>query len=486
MMLPQWSLDTPLPPGTVAAGHNFREVAPEILSPLSWSLVGAGMERGFRWLGEQFGSPTTTPVPRYVAYVGFRPFHVMSELDLILSRAPGVDAGDCWELLLGGLPAGLRSARRDRGISWLSGVRCEVAVLRASDRRFRDCARAVAEAEHLVGRVVDGGNPWSVGGAAVAAAAGAVDGWALHAVTTSLLIAAAGIFGRSLAVEYGEELAADLLRNLLRRQPVPSSGALPVPRLPADSLRVLNYEVADGGELFGTEPAPVTAAPTLATPAPAEILPRGRVGDRLIRRLLGLVQTLVSEREASKLLALRGLHCVRLLIELDAADMQIDELAMLSISELLRAPQRARRERAQERIAELHEARHFVLPVDFEVRPSGIKAIDRKRPSLVSVAEGRALAPGWARGPLTRDLADAAGSVLVSPQVEAHDALRSGAAAIVTEYGSLLSHVAIICRELGIPLVTGIRADEVPAGTSVTVDGSTGRVTVDDQERRTA
>ena len=57
-------------------------------------------------------------------------------------------------------------------------------------------------------------------------------------------------------------------------------------------------------------------------------------------------------------------------------------------------------------------------------------------------------------------------------------ALFAGAAAIVVERGSLLSHSAIVSREMGIPCVVGIRDATrwLQTGDLIEVDGGTGEV----------
>ncbi|WP_433330421.1 PEP/pyruvate-binding domain-containing protein [Spirillospora sp. CA-294931] len=71
------------------------------------------------------------------------------------------------------------------------------------------------------------------------------------------------------------------------------------------------------------------------------------------------------------------------------------------------------------------------------------------------------------------------GSVLVvrtlAPSLAAHLPTLAG---LVAETGSPLSHLAILARETGVPVVVGLRGalDRFPPGTEVLVDGDTGRV----------
>ncbi len=56
-------------------------------------------------------------------------------------------------------------------------------------------------------------------------------------------------------------------------------------------------------------------------------------------------------------------------------------------------------------------------------------------------------------------------------------------AALVSETGSVLAHLAILAREMGVPTVVGVidALERFPAGTIVTVDGATGEVTVEEE-----
>lgn len=81
------------------------------------------------------------------------------------------------------------------------------------------------------------------------------------------------------------------------------------------------------------------------------------------------------------------------------------------------------------------------------------------------------------RDPRTQSLA--AGDILVARHTDpGWIAVFSNASAIVVERGSLLSHSAIVARELGIPCVVGLKGATqwIADGETLTVDGATGEV----------
>jgi pyruvate,water dikinase len=55
---------------------------------------------------------------------------------------------------------------------------------------------------------------------------------------------------------------------------------------------------------------------------------------------------------------------------------------------------------------------------------------------------------------------------------------------IVSETGSVLSHLAILAREARVPTVVGYAGamSDLPEGAVVNVDGETGQVTIEDKE----
>ncbi|HYD54639.1 MAG TPA: PEP-utilizing enzyme, partial [Gemmatimonadaceae bacterium] len=71
--------------------------------------------------------------------------------------------------------------------------------------------------------------------------------------------------------------------------------------------------------------------------------------------------------------------------------------------------------------------------------------------------------------------------ILVAPQTDpAWTPLFLAAAGVVVEHGAVMSHAAIVARELGIPAVVGVHSATtlIPTGANVTIDGSSGEVTV--------
>jgi pyruvate,water dikinase len=92
---------------------------------------------------------------------------------------------------------------------------------------------------------------------------------------------------------------------------------------------------------------------------------------------------------------------------------------------------------------------------------------------------------GRGRGPVTHDVQDPpAGSVLVTTTLTPGlGPVLARLAGLVTETGSVLSHLAILAREAGVATVVGYdgAVQELAEGTVVVVDGDTGRVTVEGQ-----
>jgi phosphohistidine swiveling domain-containing protein len=120
------------------------------------------------------------------------------------------------------------------------------------------------------------------------------------------------------------------------------------------------------------------------------------------------------------------------------------------------------------------------LPTAFRLAPDGSPVAVAQRGG--KRLEGRGAGGGRGVGKV-HDPSDGAprpGAVLVVHTLEPGLAgLLPRAAGLVAETGSVLSHLAILARELGVPTVVGVAdaLDRFPVGSTVIVDGSTGEVT---------
>ena len=123
------------------------------------------------------------------------------------------------------------------------------------------------------------------------------------------------------------------------------------------------------------------------------------------------------------------------------------------------------------------------LPASFQLSDLG-KPIRTQCDS--EVGGGTGAGGGSGSGPVTYDSTDPpAGSVLVTTTLSPGlGPLLPRLKGIVSETGSVLSHLAILAREAGVPTVvgyTGATAD-LAEGAIVHVDGDTGQVTIEAKE----
>jgi pyruvate,water dikinase len=123
--------------------------------------------------------------------------------------------------------------------------------------------------------------------------------------------------------------------------------------------------------------------------------------------------------------------------------------------------------------------------------PAWFQLSDMGRPIRAQCASevggGTGAGGGAASGPVSYDIDDPpAGSVLVTTTLSPGlGPLLPRLHGIVSETGSVLSHLAILAREARVPTVVGYAGatDDLPEGAVVLVDGDTGRVTIQDEER---
>jgi rifampicin phosphotransferase len=482
-----FSLDTPPPtPDAVYSGYNFREVAPEILSPLTWSIVGAGMEQGFREATRLLGCVCPeTRRPHYVAYLGFRPYFVISTIARVTAHLPGVDIDDVWELLLGG-PGPLTAASAAGGPPmWnLRRVPGQVRLGLDNQRAFGQTCRLVAEAEDLVLRTLRSRQTWAAGAAFERALAAGRAAWALHIRTTCGALMAASLLRRLLTQRFGDETALDLLRAAAKRGTEGQAASAHSGRLRFATERITTYEVVDRAsrfQRFGQPPRPMPSLMNAGSARGEADLdpPTSVVTGPVLRQFVYLLEIALAERERSKELGLRALHCMRNLVECSPPAVGLDDSALLGAHELRDLDERAQRSLIARRAEELEEAAGLEMPVDLRLRDSRIVALGRPRAQRGDSTIGVPLSGGWAEGRLVAEGDGSRGLILAGQRVDGNHVLATRPEGVVAQYGSVLSHVAIVCRELGIPFVSGISVDG-QVGRRAVVDGWSGRLTVSD------
>jgi pyruvate,water dikinase len=120
------------------------------------------------------------------------------------------------------------------------------------------------------------------------------------------------------------------------------------------------------------------------------------------------------------------------------------------------------------------------LPARFRLAPDG--SVVAVRSAGQAGDGGRGAGGGRASGVvLPADALPAGGAVLVVRTLDPGlAAMLPGLRGLVAETGSVLSHLAILARELGVPTVVGVddAVRRFPPGTHVVVDGGTGEVSV--------
>jgi pyruvate,water dikinase len=133
-----------------------------------------------------------------------------------------------------------------------------------------------------------------------------------------------------------------------------------------------------------------------------------------------------------------------------------------------------------DRKAEYAQYKDLILPD----RIIYLQDLTREGLDFTQVLTGVAVSKGVAEGEalvITEPVlnADVKGKILVSKMTDPGWVfLMSQAIALVTEKGSLLSHTAIVGRELGIPVVVAVQdaTQRIKTGERIRVNGSTGTI----------
>lgn len=219
---------------------------------------------------------------------------------------------------------------------------------------------------------------------------------------------------------------------------------------------------------------------------------------RAFRKVLAEAQGWVSLRERSKSVIVRAARIADYLMpevqrRLTAAEvidtgadvyfLTHDELAAFLGGE--REPQQGRVVR---RRREYERNRYVQLPARFTGRPAPIETTTVDDGAMV--LEGTGVSPGRVTG-RARVVLDASantgmepGEILVAPVTDAGwTPLFTLATGLVVELGSALSHGSTVAREYGLPAVVNVEGAtrRIRTGDVVTVDGTTGRVTIGEE-----
>jgi phosphohistidine swiveling domain-containing protein len=221
------------------------------------------------------------------------------------------------------------------------------------------------------------------------------------------------------------------------------------------------------------------------------------------RRLFGLAvrnaAVYAREREATKAVLVRGLFESRRALNELAARHGIDRddvylllageleaaLARPSGFEHVIAGRRAKRKGLQEREPPFWFEGHLPDPRTWPLRSvAGAEASEaRETGQLQGLGVSGGVVTGRARVILDPNeaLELEPDEILVARQTDpAWTPLFLGAAGVIVEFGAVMSHAAIVARELGIPAVVGVAnaTRRLPTGTQIQLNGSSGAVTI--------
>lgn len=477
---------------------NIGEAIPGVPTPLTWSIWRPAMEHGFWWSQVQLGVAARREygrAPITTLALG-RPAVSVDVTVEQVARLPGYDA-DAFAEQYFGLPRTDPGStpRRAPIVLARAAVRAPIALATLGRR-----VTATSVAAELAWRAV-GANPPSDPLARLVDSA--VSFRRAMAVHTLQGIACQGAYERATAV------AGDLTSQLvsadgdLAETAVASDlwevgrGALDLD----DFLDRHGYHGPNEGELSSAswreDPTPVKAAVAGLAAADDDRSPsaaaqrraaeRREASDRLLSSLptsrrvrarvaLRVACALVVQREVGKAAFLKHLDVARTAARALGSD------AMWCTLDELRTGTRPASAVLDARRARRAELAELELPLSWVGDPTPIAS---SAPRSSGVVQGLGASPGVVvgRARVIRDPAAAAepvgpDEVLVAQTTDpSWVALFMTAAALVIDVGGVLSHGAIVARELGIPCVigTGDGTDRLPDGALVRVDGGTGR-----------
>jgi rifampicin phosphotransferase len=160
---------------------------------------------------------------------------------------------------------------------------------------------------------------------------------------------------------------------------------------------------------------------------------------------------------------------------------RVEDVYYLTLDELLVPPADARAliERRRDELARLREVRLPAM-VNGSWHPAAEPEPLAEGERLFGVAAAKGVVEGKVRVvPAVPEAGVEPGEILVTRVADlGHNALLGTAAAVVTDFGDVLSGVAVVAREAGIPCVVGAReaSFRLATGATVRVDGDAGTV----------
>lgn len=486
----------PHPAMRVYSAGNFGEVAPERLSPMSWSLVGRPMEWGTReFAGRVLGHPRWTTGSTYVftGYLGCRPYHNLSAYCHIADELALIEPGDVTDAYFEGVePPPPATVQRIRG--WrkaIAGPRVLAELLRLPTRVAK-LEQLVYEFESDVRFDTADDLGWRLGELVYRGERLLETAWEVHITATSGAVLAEVVVRKVTGklVPHAESVAG-WLREPAELPWTRLFGLAPLRPGPSEFLDRVFYEVADDQTPWSKYAVRPIAKPMAGEVGQAEISPRaalvgmrGALRGRTIDAVVLLLGDMMSLREQSKSLAMRLLHVHRTLVRLLARQRGVDteDWPYLSIAELAgrTLPEPGEIERRRESCA---EALVLDMPDYLDLRP-GVSGAARpkRRPAGVSPGVFEGVVIGVEDMPAPGD-----DVVLVCESADANIMpMLPFVGAVVTARGSHYSHIAILCRETGVPaVVSHPLATEVRPGCRLYVNGDTGEVRVVAQQEST-
>jgi pyruvate,water dikinase len=514
-------------PNSTWSTTNVAEALPGVLTPLSWTLWGPALERAgrrtFHALGALARRETEVPTrveERYFGVFHGRPALRVDFFCLMGDRLPGTSGAAVAEHFLASVPPGFVS-RPDRRYYPLVAARLPAAILQAPGAARR--ARAGTERwwRTDLARIPTADRDEARGCLATAVACFEENayrqGLALFTLVHPLydqltrLAAAAGGAAPGLMGGYGAheetQMVVDLWacsRGRLDLDSFLASHGFHGPREgevsavvwredPSPLLQILEAYVA-----MGESADPMVAEASraeerrraerdLIAGLPASRRPWGRMVLRLARRYVPLravckvayLQSVDVARASARRLG----ACLAAEGVLEAPE----DVFFLTVDELGQSRWDGAKERVEVRRARYETNQRLELPITWqgmpEPRPVGI---ERSTADDSRVLEGVAASPGVAEG-WVRVVTDTTNSEMEPGEIlVAHTTDPSWASvlflasALITDVGGLLSHTAVVARELGVPCVanTRVATQVLRTGDRCRVDGTTGRVEV--------